>query len=275
MSEEKQEYQTGQPAAIIDPPRTVKSISENGVSDYKVWGWVKLSVKFLYHIKVLKGAKLAIMMTLALSVDETGKCKRTIKQLCDLTGYSRTEVIDSLKELADMGYVSVQKDAKGNIYDPEFVARGGVEPSNDVVKKLESSTVDSTPVDQGESSPSEENGDASIKSIKRVNTPKGDLVDLELSKLPAISVRKAITQYFGLNIKWDSKTAREFLEWTTAEGITAEQIETAAKVWKTDKQFNWQHPSLKLIFEKWNLLMQAALQVNITQHNTEGKGFYA
>ena len=172
MSQDQAPYTAGnQPAAIIDPPRNVKAISESGTVNYQVWGWVKLSAKFIYHIKRLKGARLAIMMTLALSVDEAGKCKRTIKQLCELTDYSHTEVISSLKELDEMGYITVQRDARGNIYDPEFVARGEQSPSDDVVKKLESTGLDSTPVYRVESSPAEENAVPSIKRVKRVNTP--------------------------------------------------------------------------------------------------------
>ena len=102
---------------------------------------------------------------------------------------------------------------------------------------------------------------------------KPDMLDGELSKLPALSIRKAITQYFGINVNWETKTSRQFLEWANGEGITAEQIETAAQVWREDKQFNWQHPTLKGIFEKWNLLMQAAPKPQETK--PEGKGFYA
>lgn len=94
-------------------------------------------------------------------------------------------------------------------------------------------------------------------------TPKGDLVDLELSKLPAISVRKAISDYFKLNVNWETKYARQWMEWVTKEGITAAQIERAADTWRMDKQFNWQVPTLKGIFEKWQMLMDA--QVKDTQ----------
>ena len=152
-----------QPAAVIDPPRTVNALRENGIVDYKVWGWVKTSSKFRAHIKVLRGAKHAIWHWLALSVDETGKCKETIKSICEGTGYSHTEVIDSLKELDAMGYLSIQRDTKGNVYNPQFVARGGNVPSEVTVKKLES-----TPAYQDESSPSEVKSVPSYNRVKRV-----------------------------------------------------------------------------------------------------------
>lgn len=102
------------------------------------------------------------------------------------------------------------------------------------------------------------NSGSSFNRVKRVNTPKGDLVDLELSKLPAISIRKAISDYFKLNTNWDTKYNRQWMEWAVETKITAEQIERAADTWRSDKQFNWQVPTLKGIFEKWQMLMEAA-----------------
>ncbi len=62
-----------QPAVIIDPPRTVKALRDKGLIEYQVWGWVKKSAKFVAHIKILKGAKLAIWDTISLTIDESGK----------------------------------------------------------------------------------------------------------------------------------------------------------------------------------------------------------
>lgn len=86
---------------------------------------------------------------------------------------------------------------------------------------------------------------------------KPDLVDLELSKLPAMSIRQAVHEYFRLNTNWETKYNRQWMEWAVEQGITAEQIKTAAETWRSDKAFNWQVPSLKGIFEKWQMLMDA------------------
>lgn len=173
MSQEQADYITEamemigqgyeQPAAIIDLPRTVKALQEGGLVDYKVWGWVKMSAKFLAHLKYLKGAKLAIWQCIALSIDETGKCKRTIKEIVELTDYSHTEVVESIKELEDAGYLSVSRLQKNNIYSPVFVARGEEKPKETLVKKLES-----TPPYQYESSPSKENSVPSYKELKEL-----------------------------------------------------------------------------------------------------------
>lgn len=184
MSEEQANY-GDQPAAVIDPPRTVRALSEKGLVNYQAWGWVKMSAKFIAHIRKLKGAKLGVWQVIALSIDETGKCRKTIKEICELTDYSHTEVINSIRELQELGYLTVQKDPKGNIYDPEFVARGELSPSDEVVKKVESTLVYSV-----ESTPAIEKSPSSIKSIKRVNTPKQAVKGVEWAMLEGRKVEK-------------------------------------------------------------------------------------
>jgi hypothetical protein len=107
---------------------------------------------------------------------------------------------------------------------------------------------------------------------QKPSLPKGDLVDLELSKLPSLSIRKAVQEYFKLNVNWETKTARQWLEWAHGENITAEQIASAADTWRFDKQFSWTHPTLKGIFEKWQLLMDASRQ---PEERKESSGYYA
>ena len=240
MSEPKPEYITeaeemigtgydDQHAAVINPPQKLKALSDNGLVEYQAWGWVKTSAKFIAHIKKLKGAKLAIWMCIALSIDENGKCKRTIKELCALTGYSHTELISSLHELGEGGYLSINKDEKTNIYTPEFVARGGNIPSGELVKKLDSTPLDSTPVYQYESTPPEENPVPTFNRVKRVNIIKGieasmwqerettsdDLPDYERREKEAID---AFEQALNIPANWqwhpakttDEKVWRDF-----------------------------------------------------------------
>lgn len=165
MSEEQGTYNTqGDNAAEIHPPKTIQVIQDKGLVEYRVWGWVKISAKFISHIKRLRGAKLSIWQVLACSIDENGKCSLTIKELCELTGYSHTEVLDSLKELDEMGYLSIDRSGKKNLYTPEFAARGiDRNPSETLVKKL-----DSTPVYQVESTPLLEKSASSIKELKEL-----------------------------------------------------------------------------------------------------------
>lgn len=286
MSEEQAKYQTEveevlemlgvgygeEPAVIIEKPRKDLALHEDGLREYKVWGWVKKSAKFIFHVKKLRGAKLSIWEVISLSIDEDGECNMSLNDLVKLTGYSRSEVSESVAELEKMGYLSVKKEAgKKSIYSPSFAARGENIPSDEPIQKVDGST---RPVskDGYPSSFSNINSSPSFNRVKRVNTPNGDAVDFELSKLPAISIRKAVSECFKLNTNWETKYNRQWMEWAVETGITAEQIAQAADTWRTDKQFNWQVPTLKGIFEKWQLLMEAVAPPKQTPN--EGKGFY-
>jgi hypothetical protein len=90
------------------------------------------------------------------------------------------------------------------------------------------------------------------------SAPKPDIVDFEISKLPAKSIRQAVHEYFRLNTNWETKYNRQWMEWAVEQGVTAEQIKRAADTWRSDKLFNWQPPTLKGIFEKWQMLMDAS-----------------
>lgn len=158
-------YDKNQPAALVEPGRQVLSLQDNGLEMYNAWGWVKLSAKFALHICKLSGANLKVWLILALLIDESGTCKLKIKQITQLTRLSHTEVINSTKELEEMGYLSVKRDPKGNEYKPIFTARGAGNEPDEVVKK-----VDSTLVDLVESTPPIEKLAPSISRVKRVKS---------------------------------------------------------------------------------------------------------
>ena len=260
MSEDKAEYITDamEMIGLSEPRKIVTEVS----------GFIPVFEVVLHHYKDYMTALVFGRMWQYCNMSD-GVCKASLDRIGKDLEISAVTVMRHAEKLVADGYLidttPDRRNAPHEYLDGRKVEMKsrisvGMTESNATVIKSNASVIKSQLIKQD--------------NTKLEKPPKGDLVDLELSKLPAISVRKAITQYFGLNVKWDSKTAREFLEWTTTEGITAEQIERAANIWRSDKQFNWQHPSLKLIFEKWNLLMQAAPQVNITSDNN-GKGFYA
>jgi hypothetical protein len=182
MTEQQPEYITDamemmgagydQPAAVIDPPRTVKALRDSGLADYKVWGWVKKSAKFISHIKILKGSKLAIWDVISLSIGEDGSCRLSAPEIADLTGYSVSEVRQSIGELDEMGYLSViRTNGKRNIYKPEFAARGANNPTDNPSKKT---TPPVAPLDSADdpSSPSIENSAPSISRVKVLKEKK-------------------------------------------------------------------------------------------------------
>lgn len=230
MSENQPEYKVSdQPAAIIESPRQVLALSETGLIDYRVWGWVKISAKFIAHIRKLKGAKLAVWQTMALSINEFGECELSAKELASMTGYSRSEIIESQKELDKMGYLSVTRSkGKMNIYKPEFAARGGNIPTDEPVQKNDQS---SPPFEfsGNQSSPSMEKSDPSFNRVKRVNGEipqnmplewyiKQDLpVPAELTEQNRVEFA-AIGEFesaFGFGqLPWDSTTAwQSFKKW--------------------------------------------------------------
>lgn len=251
-----------QPAAIIESPRKAMALSDAGLTDYQVWGWVKISAKFIAHIKRLKGAKLAIWQTIALSIDADGECKLSANEIAEITGYSRSEVLESQKELDEMGYLTVsKKSGKRNIYKPEFAARSSnsptTEPKNDQSRKTTGPVL---PLESAadQSSPSEVNSIPSYKELKELIKRKPDFLDGEIHfKLKPELIRRAVKQYFRINVDWETKYARQWIEWVVKEDITAEQMSRAAESWKANKLFNWQPPTLKGIFEKWDLLMES------------------
>lgn len=225
MSEEPGTYNTqGDNAAEIHPPKNIQALRDDGLTDYKVWGWVKMSAKFIYHIKKLRGAKLSVWQVIALSVDENSKCNLTIKELVELTGYSHTEVINSLKELDEMGYLSIDRGGKKNLYTPEFAARGiDNKPTETLVKKL-----DSTGVYQVESTPPLEKSRPSIKELKELKTSKPNFKELKPSDYRKIPEFKTFIDATGwVPGSFVLETVYNFIH----AGLTLEKIAAAFSAW--------------------------------------------
>ena len=272
LTDARQMLGTGyEPAAVIEQPRS-RLVLRDGLGEEWTVAWVKLSTAFKPHIKNLRGAQLAVWLYISLSINEKGVAFPGIRTIAEDTGYSHQGVLDAIKDLEAKGYMKVRRgERRYNLYEPEFAAIGKVNEPSETVNSVDESSKLSQVLQPNEStfSPNESSG----LDLNKKNKKELDLVDLELSKLPAMSLRKAVGEYFKLNVNWETKTARQWLEWAHGENITAEQIAQAAKTWQVDKQFNWTHPTLKGIFEKWQLLKDAAPVVSSTPIE-EGKGFY-
>jgi hypothetical protein len=187
------------------------------------------------------------------------------------------------RKLDEQGYIN----CKQRQYAQDIVITKWVNPRDYSGKVLNEGGNETSPEEntqgytqgytQGDTQGSTQDVTPTSNSISKSLTPKGDLVDLELSKLPAISLRQAISEYFKLNVNWETKTARQWMEWAVQEGVTAAQIASAANTWRMDKQFNWQVPTLKGIFEKWQMLMDASAMNETIPQREEGRssGYYA
>ncbi len=156
-------------AAIIEPPKKVMALSDNGLDEYKIWGWVKISAKFKKHIKKLKGAKLAIWQVVALSIDESGQCSLSIHEIAEESGYSYSETQSSLAELDDMGYLSTTKSSgKKSLFSPNFAARGSNQPNDDPSRKTRGQETPLQPSGGHPSSLAIEKSHPAIKELKEL-----------------------------------------------------------------------------------------------------------
>lgn len=250
----------GYESVRIEPERSVIRRVNGKMEAYDIPAFVKISTSFKSEMAAISGDALKVWLFIALSINRnTGKANPGLRTISENVKLAVNTVRKCLQELESLNLLTVDRQSrKYNIYEtPEYVSANRSEPtvsSRDTVTETVSNFQETVSNSVETVSPSV------ILNQKNQNNqkqPKGDLVDLELSKLPAISIRKAISDYFKLNVNWDTKTSRQWMEWATQEGITAEQIERAADTWRMDKQFNWQVPTLKGIFEKWQMLMEA------------------
>lgn len=160
MSEIKGEYKTGNPevddaiemmgkgyehpAVIITPPVVEIAMGEEpGFIQTKTPAFVKMSTAFKKHMKKLKGAKLAIWLYIALSINDQGTAYPGIEAIMRDTGFSNREVIDSIKEIAGLGYLTVRRrSGTSSLYRiADFVAIGkDHNPTSEVTSPVKKTT---------------------------------------------------------------------------------------------------------------------------------------
>ena len=126
MSEQQSPYNTGSPeadealemlgkgyehpAVIITPPTIEIAMGdEPGFIQTKSPAFVKMSTAFKKHMKKLKGARLAIWLYIALSINDQGTAYPGIEAIMRDTGFSNREVIDSIREIEALGYLTVKR----------------------------------------------------------------------------------------------------------------------------------------------------------------------
>jgi len=185
---------------------------------------------------------------------------KVVLLICRYTfGYHRDEVKLSTRRIAEeigMNTASVEKGAS------MAVERGIIEKITEGNKTTIWRAVVSDSECDTQAIQNLTRGDSNNESLLGVKETlnKKDMVDFELSKLPQLTVRQAIEQYFRLNVRWGTKAANQFEEWAKGQELTSNQIQVAADVWKFDKRFNWQVPTLTLIYEKWPQLTEKLVE---------------
>jgi len=204
-------------------------------------------------------AKLVLLSMADHANDEGEGAYPSIERLCRKTALSEQTIRNTFDALRHNGIIELAGRSKygtnnHTINTNSFPRAKGKEVTYLTLYPLGGLTGEVTPPNESPSTMLPVIPESSI-TIKETSTPKGDLVDavLQYEQKPT-SIRSAIKEYFRLNVNWETKTARQWMEWAVSEEITPNQIACAADLWRTDKRFNWAPPTLKGIFEKWQML---------------------
>jgi len=226
--------------------------TEQGFEVVQSLGWVKFSAAFRKNmLRKLKGAKLAIFICISLHLNEDGVSFPGIDKIAEETDYNRDTIMQAIAEMeAIPGLLSVLRErGKANKYRPAFVARGAKnDPDQPVGKiRLVGQPVQKSTTGLDETSLENLDSKESKKELKR-----GDSLDgIIRYQLKPKGIRDAFAKHFRLTPNWEAKYNRQFLEFLVEVDASPEQIARAADLWRMDKRFNWQVPTLKGIQEHW------------------------
>lgn len=112
---------------IYPESRVITGTSE-GLREYRTGTWIKLSTSFREIMKNLKGSRLAVFLCLCLHIDAENNCFPSHETIADETGYSKREVIEAIKELEEIEFLTVRRGEKRyNFYHVNVAAAMGAE----------------------------------------------------------------------------------------------------------------------------------------------------
>lgn len=182
-----------------------------------------------------------------------GVCTASLDRIAKDLKISSATVMRHTEKLVEGGYLIDLTPDLRNV--PHSYADAGL-----VVMKSQLTAT----VSQGNKSISQRNATVSesqlIKDSIRQNK-KDPLDGIIHYQLKPQSIKKAFSDFFKLTPNWEAKYNRQFLEWLVEVDVTPEQIEKAADLWRMDKRFNWQVPTLKGIQEHWLELTTEPVEV--------------
>lgn len=275
MSEQQADYTTEamdmlgkgyEPTIEIEAPRTVTERRGGKLVESDRPAFVKIYTDFKRELKTIKGDDLKVWMYLALSVNRySGDARPGLRKIAEDTDLSVNTLQKCLERLEEKGLLDIEKkDGKGNVYRPsDYVSASKVTVSN-------FDTVPPT-VSNSASTVSKKGGTVSTqyrKTAQPENQIKPDALDGILHyHLKPKAIQDSIRESFKLTPNWQAKYNRQFMEWAIQEEITAEQIQHAAKLWGSDKRFNWAHPTLKGIQEHWLELIDDLITKETSSRN--------
>lgn len=218
--------------------------------------WTQVPNKFFEMLPEMESSEARV--TLIMIRETYGYHRESFKmglgKLAEAAGLSRNAAKDGAESAEERGTFRRSNPDEQTEAEWELIVGQPLTPVTECIPPLQPLTTPPATID------SQVGIKESIKENKEAaNAAKPDLLDAEIHfNLKPTSIREAVKAHFRLNVNWDTKLARQWMEWAVGENITAEQIEAAAQLWRSDKAFNWQVPTLKGIFEKWPMLNAGA-----------------
>lgn len=190
---------------------------------------------------------------------EDGVCKASLSTMGKLLNLDESTISRHMKMLVENGYfVDLTPDLRNRPH--VYADTGKVVMRSRISARLADSkaTVAHSKATVAESGMS--------KDIKKESEDMATIVASANKTVDAIlhgtlspkAIRDAMAEHFKLTPNWEgNKFNRQWMEWAMENSVSPEQIKMAANKWRDDKQFNWQHPTLKAIQENWLRLMDS------------------
>lgn len=284
MSEQQADYVTEAVELLrgtsveIQPARTA-IVRENGeFREVEKPAFVKISTSFKSELPNISGDALKVWIFISLSINRrTERANPGLRTIAAGVKLAVNTVQKCLVELEAMNLLSVNRDeARYNIYEiPEYVSANKAEPTvsnGDTPAKTVSNSVETVSNSAKTVSPRvilNQSNQIEPELLSQIETSANKTVDAILQvTLSPKAIQDAMAKHFKMTPKWDgNKTNRQWMQWAMENGVTPEQIETAANRWRSDKQFNWSQPNLNGIQTHWLTLIDRPNESNFERPN--------
>lgn len=184
---------------------------------------------------------------------EDGVCKASLETIAKMIGVSPATVMRHAEALVSDGFfVDLTPDLRNAPHIYADTGKVAMKSSVTAGISQRKATVSESQLIKDSNKDIEES-----PAIAEPHQKKGDILDgiLDLTFKPK-AVREAFAKFFRLTPNWEAKYNRQFLEWAVEIGMTPEQVQRAADVWRSDKRFNWSVPTLKGVQEHWFELIE-------------------
>jgi len=186
---------------------------------------------------------------------EDGVCKASLSTMGKLLNLDESTISRHMKMLVESGYfIDLTPDVRNR---PHVYADTGKVIMR---SKISARLADSKPsVADSKVTVAESRLNKDIKRDSKENATRSIVNDankevdyiLKITLSPK-AIQDAVAKFFLLTPNWEgNKFNRQWMQWAMENDVTPAQVEFAANLWRSDKRFNWQPPSLKGIQEHW------------------------